>query len=172
MRSHRAHDCGCRDCDCDDCVRDDCHCRCCISDADLLVYARLGEQRVVPLVIENNRRRERQVRLKLSDWTTRSGKSVDNMVSWTLQPVDEFTLKSCEEKAAILVVHAIGKQAARAAGETGSTRIQELPDVDDCEVFYADLRVEGCDIRPIRIALALLPRDCAAYEIDCRCGCC
>jgi hypothetical protein len=39
-------------------------------------------------------------------------------------------------------------------------------------VFSADLRVEGCDTRPIRIALALLPRDCNAYEIDCGCGCC
>jgi hypothetical protein len=26
--------------------------------------------------------------------------------------------------------------------------------VDDCLVVYADLRVEGCGIRPVRIALA------------------
>jgi hypothetical protein len=26
--------------------------------------------------------------------------------------------------------------------------------VDDCTVYYADLRLDGCDNRPIRIALA------------------
>src|SRR5947209_2562603 len=64
-RLHRFHSCGCRDCDCDDCVQDGCHCSCCIGDADLLIYARLGERRVVPLVVENNRHRERQIRLEL-----------------------------------------------------------------------------------------------------------
>src|SRR5690349_2949167 len=37
---------------------DPCHCTCCISDADLIIYARLGERRVVPVTIENPRARE------------------------------------------------------------------------------------------------------------------
>jgi len=32
--------------------------------------------------------------------------------------------------------------------------------------------VEGCEMRPVRIALALLPRDCADYKVDCGCSCC
>jgi hypothetical protein len=45
-------------------------------------------------------------------------------------------------------------------------------DVDNCIVYYADLRVEGCEIRPVRIAVALLPRDCGDYRITCSCQCC
>ena len=161
MWPHLAHDWGC-----DECGRDGCHCRCCIGDADLLVYARLGEQRVVPLEIENNRRRERQIRLELSEWTARGGKSAATAVSASVQPGEQFTLGPCEERAATLVVNIPSGQAGLEPGAEG------LPDVDDCEVFYADLRIEGCDIRPIRIALALLPRDCDAYEVECRCECC
>jgi hypothetical protein len=47
-----------------------------------------------------------------------------------------------------------------------------LPDVNDCLVAVGDLRVDGCDIRPVRIAVAILPRDCSAYQIECGCCCC
>ena len=49
---------------------------------------------------------------------------------------------------------------------------REIPDVDGCAVSYADLRIKGCDMRSIRIAVAVLPRECDAYIVDCHCGCC
>lgn len=184
-RGHRRErDCGCG------CHRDDCHCRCCITDADLVIHARLGELRVVPLTIENPRRREREVRLELSNWTTRSGSPAE--IAATLVPPTEFTLSPCSERDVVLGVHVRFREDAgdtpgtadrevdAEAGLTGLTsRIanddtanRRLPDVEHCEVYYADLRAEGCDLRPIRIAVVVLPRDCSAHPIDCGCGCC
>ena len=45
-------------------------------------------------------------------------------------------------------------------------------DLDQCLVVYADLRLKGCAIRRIRIAVAVLPRECGAYKGDCGCECC
>ena len=91
----------------------------------------------------------------------------------------EFTLAPCHEHETILLIEAIPTtdkeaNAPETAKEPRPTAVfvPHLPDVDDCEVFYADLRVEGCEMRPVRIALALLPRDCAAYKVDCGCNCC
>ncbi len=50
--------------------------------------------------------------------------------------------------------------------------LRPLRDVDDCHVAIADLRVQGCDTRPIRLAVAVLPRDCGPYPIRCACRCC
>lgn len=161
--------------DCNTCASDDCHCQCCISDADLVVYARLGETRVVPLTLENNRRRERPIRLDLSNWTTLSGKAVP-VQTVSLTPT-EFTLAACEEREALLTIK-IGIPNADgniADGESNTVIVGEgrrFTDLDECLVAYADLRVEGCENRPVRIAIAVLPRDCATYKIDCRCGCC
>ncbi len=146
-------------CSCPRC-RDDCRCRCCISDADLLVRARVGERRIVPIVIENNWRREREIELELSNW---SAPSTDVKVTGELMQPTKFILKPCEEKTVILGV-SIG------AGRSDNER--ELNDVRDCVVFYADLRIIGCDMRSVRIAVAVLPRDCDAFRIDCRCVCC
>jgi hypothetical protein len=149
---------------CPRCKPDDCHCRCCVVNADLVIYARVGERRVAPLIIENNVRREREVELELSGWTNQGEQSVQ--VQGQLEPPLKFTLKPCEEREAILIVNVIG------ATIPGTANEQRQGDVDVCKVFYADLRVKGCDIRPIRIAVAALPRDCEATRIDCRCGCC
>jgi hypothetical protein len=43
--------------------------------------------------------------------------------------------------------------------------------VDECEVGYAALRAEGCFVRPLSIAVAVLPDDCDAYRRPCG-GCC
>lgn len=178
---HHHHDCGCDD----RCYDDYCHCLCCIGDADLVVYAHLGERRVVPIEIENSRRREREIRLELSDWSSRGGRPTE--ISGQLVPPTEFTLAPCERREVLLVVNAVTGTAGATLGKVAQgdlpaereveEREQEqerrrTPDVDECEVYYADLRVEGCDIRPVRIALVLLPRDCDPYEIDCHCGCC
>lgn len=170
---HKKHDCDCGHCP--DCTPDICYCTCCIGDADLVVYTRLGERRLVPIEIENSRRREREIRLELSNWSTRRGKPAEGIVAQLLPPT-EFKLGPCEQHESLLVVNIGGTvQDSIAKIEKASEKrddIPRLPDVEGCEILYADLRVEGCEIRPIRIALAILPRDCDPYEIECRCGCC
>ena len=148
------------------CYHDPCHCRCCICDSDLVVYARLGERRIVPIQIENHRRREREITLELSDWTTSGGKKI--AIQAEILPSKKFVLEACAEKEIILVIDIkqVELDESRKAGEA------RLPDVDDCLVVYADLLVEGCGIRPVHIALALLPRDCFPYVIHCDCVCC
>ncbi len=186
---HHHHDCHYHDCR-DNCSDDYCHCICCIGDADLAIYAHLGERRVVPIEIENSRRREREIRLELSAWSSRGGRRTN--IGGQIIPPAEFTLAPCERREVLIVVNALSddanatfgtavrdvegqdgeeKQSALNEREQREQR-QRTPDVDECEVYYADLRVEGCDIRPVRLALVLLPRDCDPYEIDCRCGCC
>jgi hypothetical protein len=44
--------------------------------------------------------------------------------------------------------------------------------VTRCEVSYADLRIKGCDLRSVRVAVSVLPRDCEAFTVDCGCSCC
>ncbi len=73
----RGRDCGCDDRHeepCPRCAPDPCQCECCIGDVDFAIYARVGERRVIPIVVENERRREKEIKLELSDWTTRGGK--------------------------------------------------------------------------------------------------
>ena len=162
------------------CDHDDCQCRCCIHDADLVIQTYLGERRVVPLLIENSRRRERQITLALSEFTT-PDQSAFAIAGQILAPTT-FVLEACQEREAILVVQTTPNQPGftfeggsdvpptGAADQPPDRR--QIPDVEECRVFYADLRVEGCDIRPIRIALVILPRDCDPFEIDCHCSCC
>jgi hypothetical protein len=165
------HDHGCHDhgyecgCGCRPCRVDDCHCQCCIGDdLDLVVYARLGERRVVPVTIANERRREREVSLELSDFTTKGGRTLPVPVSGAIIGASTFTLGPCEERAVVIEV-----VSEAAAGE----REREPTDVDDCLVAVADLRVAGCDIRcPIGIGVVLLPRDCDTFHLSCGCGCC
>lgn len=141
-----------------ECASDDCQCRCCVADSDLLVEARVGERRVVPITIENHWRRARDVELELSSWTTAKEVQVSGQI---LGPT-AITLEPCGEATVTLVIEVGG----------GKDDSQRQTDVQDCAVEYADLRVKGCDIRSIRIAVAVLPRACDAYVVDCRCGCC
>jgi hypothetical protein len=156
-----------------------------VGDADLLVYARLGERRVVPISVENTRRRERDLQISLSSFTTASGKS--SGVRGRLLPPTDFTVAPCEEREVTLLLAATGApgdedkrdvvENFRPSVEEGefapeAGREERLPDVEECEVAYADLRVVGCDVRPVRIAVAVLPRDCVSYSVACGCGCC
>jgi hypothetical protein len=152
--SKKAKDCGCGQ-------TDPCHCNCCITDADLVINARLGETRVVPVSIENKWRRERSIKLDLSDFTRRGG-AAGNVTAELLPPAPEFKLAPCGQQTIVMVVR---------AGDILNNR-ENIADVDDCTVYYADLRVTGCDIRPVRIAVALLPRDCGSYRIECSSSCC
>ena len=167
---HRRHG-GC-EC-CDPCTSDPCHCRCCIDDADLAVYTRVGERRVVPVLLTNHWRRERQITLELSEFTSRGGsKPVE--VHAEIQPQTSFTLGPCQEHEVFLVVETAAPPTGTAAppGTTEGQPPARTPDVDGCTVLYGELRVGGCDTRSTRIALALLPRDCAPFRVKCQCGCC
>jgi hypothetical protein len=148
--------------------QDPCHCACCIVDADLVIYARLGERRVVPMTMENQWRRERQIKLELSNWSTRGGTAAPQVNAQLLPPAPNFTLGPCATETIVMVVES---EVPRDTGDQQGAQ-RRLPDVDDCTVYYADLRVEGCEIRPVRIALALLPRDCGAFPIVCGCSPC
>lgn len=151
--------CQCEKCRASRCGPDPCACRCCVSNADLLLEARVGERRVISLEIENTWRRPRDIELELSSWTaTPQGAEVTARI---IGPTS-FTLDPCSDQLVALEVD-IG-----VAGDDQGN----LTDVTTCAVAYADLRIKGCDIRSVRLAVAILPRDCDAYKVDCACGCC
>ncbi len=156
---HHPHGCGCHDR----------HCECRVCDADLVVNARLGERRVVPITIENNRRREREITLELSDFRSRGG--ADSAVTGSIVPPTQFTLDACREHQAVVVIQ-VGAMSDNGDDKKTEGEDHSHPDVDDCEVAYADLRIVGCDHRALRIAVTTLPRDCHTYPVDCSCGCC
>jgi hypothetical protein len=191
---HRRHGHGCECEDCHDyrrrshhhphdrcrrCGSDSCECYCCIGDVDLAVYAYSGEQRVIPIRVENERHREKQITLELSQWTTAGGRAgvVDTI---RLEP-QTFTLAPCGEQNVTLVVGIAedqtgGDQPGGNVDTPGSTDNPDQPrqrrDVDQCLVVTADLRLVGCDHRPLRIAVAILPRGCDPHRVSCGCACC
>jgi hypothetical protein len=134
-----------------------------------VVYTRFGETRVVPIEIHNPRRREREVDIELSDFTTRSGKP--SGVVAELIGAGKVALGPCATHELIIVT-----QVRTADQKDGDVLRRDAndrtPDVDDCVVVVADLRITGCDMRPVRIALAILPRRCDAYEVACQHECC
>ncbi len=171
---HHHDDCGChehhhRDCGCHDCAHASCECECCIGDVDITVYTRVGEERVVPMVIENERRRESRIKLELSNWTTRAGNPAP-VETVRLEPV-EFTIEPCGSKEVTLAIKVAAPHVVPVEGE-GREPTEEPRDVDACLVVTADMRLEGCDHRPVRIAAAILPRYCDPCRVGCGCSCC
>jgi hypothetical protein len=162
-------------CGCPACNPDPCGCRCCVSDADLVIEARLGERRIVPIIIENHWRRERDIELELSSWT-----KIGDNVAITAHILGETTIKlaPCGEAHVVIGVNVGLDTVAPPPPNPPTTNVPPpdtrlpLPDVDRCLVSYADLRIKGCDLRSIRIAVAVLPRDCDSYTVDCDCCCC
>ncbi|MBV7257794.1 hypothetical protein KCG44_13490 [Pacificimonas sp. WHA3] len=161
-RTRNANGCACED----DCQTDDCGCTCCVADSDLVIEARVGEQRVIPIIIENKWRRKRDIEVQLSDWACGDSKlKIEGRIADPLK----FTIEPCGEHKLMLVVSIAG--IASLNDSTGTTaRLPE--DVESCVVCYADLRMKGCDVRPIRIAVAVLPCECGAYRVDCCQACC
>ena len=175
-------------CGCPVCAPDPCTCRCFVCDADLVIEARVGERRVVPVIIENRWRRERDIEVELSSWT---GVSDTVQVHGEVFGPAAFKLAPCGRQQVVLIINIAAQTAttpgsnapgkatpakpAAAAKDTGPTRViegRQPPDVDRCLVSYADLRIKGCDLRSVRVAVAILPRDCEAYTVDCGCSCC
>ena len=157
-------------CGCPVCAQDPCACRCCVTDADLVIEARVGERRVVPVIVENKWRRSRDVEVELSSWTNISDTV---QVSGELLGAAAFQLAPCASQQVVLVVTIAGQGGANTPGGRGKAPSDtQLPDVDRCLVSYADLRIKGCDLRSVRVAVAILPRDCDAFTVDCGCACC
>jgi hypothetical protein len=169
--------CGCKERQCD------CHCECCVCDADVLVHARCGEVRRIPVTFENDTRRDKPVKLELGKFVTAGGREL----GWAAALSDtEFTLRSCGEQTVTLAVavrcdRGLDQQpneqpdAPADAGDNQSAVIgnrTRFGSVDRCEVGYATIRAEGCLTRPVVIAVAVLPDDCDAYRHPCGCGCC
>ncbi|MBM7808042.1 hypothetical protein JOD57_003879 [Geodermatophilus bullaregiensis] len=173
--------CGCMECDEHPCYEDCDACACSVCDADVVIRTRLGEQRVLALVVENDRRRDREVTFELSQWTTRGGQPAP--VVGLVTP-GAGTIAPCGELAVVVVVRTVATRPLEDGGEERNvhdmlaTGIHEgqlegrVPDVDECLVAYADLRITGCERRPLRLAVAVLPRDCEAVSVTCDCGCC
>ena len=172
---HRHGPCDCRDGSRDDC-RDACRdaCDCCVPDADVVLHARVGERRVVPLHLHNAWRRERQVTLGVGPWHVCSG---DGLTVIAVLEEEQLTLQACEDRVVRLVV---GVSATKDdGGEPGVDEgSHEAPgqgrlsrDVDGCASAYADLRFEGC-ARPLRVAVVVSPADCDPVEVGCDCDCC
>jgi hypothetical protein len=180
-RTRPGHDCGCNDCG-----HDDCHCQCCICDADVVVHARCGEVRRIPVTFENDTRREKPVKLELEKFVTAGGRDLGwttqlSETELTLRPCDEHTITVAVQVRCDLFVRTAGTAAAAPAAASGDANAktpagiavdQRFGSVDRCEVGYATLRAEGCLVRPIVIAVAVLPDDCDAYRHPCSCGCC
>ncbi len=116
--------------------------------------------------IENTRAREREIGLSLSEFATSGGSPTP--VAVRLHGDTTFTLEPCAEREVLLLVAVDGlDQPGDRKGEP-----KGMTDVDDCHVAVGDLRIAGSDVRPVRIAVAVLPRHCGPYEIECGCVCC
>ena len=169
-RGHHDHDhdrCGCDDghehrrhdrhdrCD---------HCACCscATGADVLVEARVGERRVVPVTLHNPRRRATTVTLQPGEWTSCTDDAPQ--LRTEVVPGGEITLQPCETRVVRLVITIGGPQSKEEVQRVGS-------DVRCCTVAVSDLRLDGCGTT-VRLAVAVLPSDCGAVEVDCcSCGC-
>jgi hypothetical protein len=198
--SHKSdHDCGCGDhdkgCGCRD---DDCGCECCVEDADVIVYAHCGELRVVPIEVANDTRRDREdVSVEISEVRSAGGRELPWSVS--VNPKGPLTLPPCSTTKLELVVYVNCREKDPSNGDNGSdtegprrtantgtakdddaaasvrtvvSDQYESGDVDQCEVGYVTIRLGGCLVSPIVVAIAVLPDRCDSYRAGCSCSCC
>lgn len=198
---HKHGGCGCEDdCGCGGRHGCQCHCECCVNDADVLIHARCGELRRIPLTFENESRRDKPVTLVLEKFVSSGGRDLGWQAALT---ETQFTLHPCDEHTVSLAVRIrcdTGKPdpvpappttdgnpngnpnapggIAGAPPSAGGIAItvnrgdDAFGSVDKCEVGYATIRAEGCQTRPIVVAIAVLPDDCDASRHGCGCGCC
>jgi len=175
------HDHG--SCNCDsDCKN---ACRCCIPDADVVLHARAGEQRVIPFLLRNPWRRDREVTVAVGPWQVSDGGRLE--VTSVIDAGESLTLQPCEKRVVRLriVVRGICDAEETKGGTTGDQKKKtggeatgDLPmdqqldcDVESCASAYADVRFEGCS-RPQRVAVVVHPASCDAIALPCDCGCC
>jgi hypothetical protein len=177
--------------------RDRCDpCACEVCDADLAVLAYPGELRVFPITVENTRSHERTITAEISGWVSSRG----DRAEWpTRVTPHRFTLGPCAERTIAVRAHLVELDekddkterheraelveaaavrtpplaSALAAPQPVRPTPAPAPAVPaGCVVYYADLRLAGCELRPLRLAVALLPESCGAHHARCGCGCC
>lgn len=164
----------------------DCRCDCCIVDADVIVYAHCGEVRVVPIEVANDTRKIREnVDVQVSDVRSAGGTEL----AWPviIAPQGPLTLEPCSTTRLDLTVHvACGAEPGKASpGRSGAAKgapadaftaltaqRESGSDVDRCEVGYTTIRLGGCLVRPVVVAVAALPLGCDSYRVGCSCSCC
>lgn len=144
-RKHEHEHCRCGD-----------GCGCTARDADLVLVARVGERRVVPLVIHNEWRRERPITIGVSAFHPCDPCAEDVEIAVTTQPHGELVLPPCSRTVVDVIVALPDKN-------------RENTPLTRCTTVYGDISTDGC-ARPVRLAVVVLPADCDAHEIDC-CGC-
>jgi len=155
---------------------DDCGCSCCIRCADTVEYARCGETRKIPITFENESRRERQVTVALGSFLTDGGQQLPWKISLS-ESDTTFTLPPCGEKTVSITVTIDCGQTATTNpnnpdNPTGVAVGTVTSVLDSCKVGYVTVKADGCLIRPIVVAVAVLPDRCGAHHIGCLCGCC
>lgn len=157
------HGCHCHE-------HEDCSCNCCIQCADVVEYAYCGETRKVPITFDNDSRRERQLSLQISGFNTESG----HALPWKASLSDAaFTLGPCSQKNLLVTIDIeCGQGNSSDAAANAAAARQARGTVDSCTVGYARLAADGCLIRPLIIAVAVLPDHCRAHRVSCLCGCC
>jgi hypothetical protein len=177
-RRHRSgrHGCGCQDGGHDNCGSghrqhhkgrcDRCSCCSCGDGADVLIEARVGERRVVPVTLHNPRRRAVTATLQPGEWTSCS-EGASTVVS-RLVPSGEVALGPCETSQ-VLVVIEVGGPGSKDGKENNDNNDNTAGDLRCCTVLVSDIRIEGCGTT-VRLAVAVLPTDCGELEVTC-CGC-
>lgn len=166
-------------CDCEN------RCGCCIPDADIVLHARAGEERVIPFLLRNPWRREREVAVVVGAWHVCEGGRLE--VRSEVDAGESLTLQPCENRVVRLGVRVQGicddtkntkdetkntKDDTKGDPKNGPTDERRFGcDVEFCASAYADVRFEGC-ARPQRVAVVVHPASCNAVELPCDCGCC
>lgn len=163
--AHTPCDCGSR-------------CGCCIPDADIVLHARAGEERVIPFLLRNPWRREREVAVAVGTWHVCEGGRLE--VRSEVDAGESLTLQPCENRVVRLGIRVQGicddtktaKRDTKADPKNGPTDERAFGcDVESCASAYTDVRFEGC-ARPQRVAVVVHPASCDAVELPCDCGCC
>jgi hypothetical protein len=153
-----------------------CHCDpcdCCTPSCDLLVHARAGEQRVVPLKLHNPTRRPLTVTVDVGAFTP-CGESSGITVEARVVPSAAVELGPCETRTVELLLAVGGPQDVVVPKPKANqdTQSRVTPQLERCATLLADVRFGGCGSRAVRIGVVVLPAVCGGYEVECDCGCC
>jgi hypothetical protein len=174
------------------CDRHECGCECCVSaDADVIMNAHCGETRIATIEIENDTRRAREdVTFEVGDVRTSGGRplpwgvQLDQQGPVTLEPCSRTTLllevviRCGDNQDDVAQSEASTQPSRRGGSRRAGTNVAtqgaaaNTLDVDHCEVGYVTVTVKGCLVRPIVVAIAVLPRQCGAHHVTCGCSCC
>jgi hypothetical protein len=140
---------------------------------------------VIPIEVANDSRKIREnVDVQVGEVRSGGGK----VLAWPtlIRPEGPLTLEPCSKtRLELLVQVACGAEPGQ-AGQAKPSTAKGAPadplaaiagpgdlssDVDRCEVGYTTIRLDGCLIRPIVVAIAARPLGCDSYRVGCSCCC-